>query len=151
MFVDKPDMTELRQGDVIRDIVFPIARVEKSQFLANATTVKNGKLFLEPIEDQSSKRPTFQAVVQASLCQCIVLSQCCDLQRGKMQPPLTFVLGKIVYLTEGMRQHYEILKANSDPYMDGTRAFMGLFWLGSKEEIGPLEYVADFSQAMSVS
>jgi hypothetical protein len=150
MFVSEPDMTELRQGDVIRDIVFPIARVEKSQFLANPSGIKDGKLYLEPLQDQSSKRPIFSALVQASLCHCVVLSQCCDVVRTKNPPPITFAICKLVPITESMRRNYETLKANSDPLVDGA-SFVHLFWIGIYDQLGPMEYVADFGQVMSVS
>jgi hypothetical protein len=150
MFVNPPDMTELRQGDVIRDIVFPIARIGKTQFLANPTGTKDGKLLLEPLEDQSGKRPIFHALVQASLCHCVVLSQCCDVQRSKNPPPIGFLLVKLVPIMESMRRNYDILKANGDPYLEGTHSFIHLFWIGIWEELGPIEYVADFGQAMLV-
>ena len=148
MFVNEPDMTELRQGDVIRDIVFPIARVEKTQFLANPIGTKDGKLLLEPLEDQSGKRPIFRALVQASLSPCLVLSQCCDVQRTKNPPPIGFLLVKLVPITDSMRRSYEILKANGDPYLEGTHSFIHLFWIGNPDGLSPTEYVADFGQVM---
>lgn len=152
MFTSPLDTTHLRQGDIIRDVVFPIARPTSTRILGRPSVTRDGKLNIEAPNEGTQDRPFHFFQVQGTSVPCAVLSQCCDIDPKQRQPPPSFVLCKLVPVPKGVRENeerYNRLKANVDPYGE-ERGFLQLFWLGFVPAL-QTELVADFGQVMTVS
>ena len=72
------DLSSLKQGDVIKDVVFPIARPDTTRFISRAVGVAAGKVSVEAVYEGTDKRPYHVIQVQGGCFNCAVLSQCCD-------------------------------------------------------------------------
>ncbi len=152
MFIAEVDASSLKQGDVIKDVVFPIARPDTTRFISRAIGTSAGKVVVEPVLEGSDKRSYHVVQVQGSHMICAVLSQCCDVVPNQNPPPPAFVLCKVVLVPKAIRKHqgsYETLMANLDPYGE-RKAFFQNFWFGAIAGLGG-EYMADFGQVMTVS
>jgi hypothetical protein len=152
MFIAEFDASSLKQGDVIKDVVFPIARPDTTRFISRAVGTSAGKVVVEPVLEGSDKRPYHVVQVQGSHMTCAVLSQCCDVVPGQNPPPPSFVLCKVVPVPKAIRKHqgsYETLTSNLDPYGD-RKAFFQNFWFGKIIGLDG-EYMTDFGQVMTVS
>lgn len=152
MFVQQPDLTCLKQGDVLRDVVFPIARVDSTRILGRAKYPAPGQFEVEAILDGTAQRPHHIFQVQGTTVPCAVLSQCCDVVKNQEPPPHSFVLCKLISVPKSIRKHqpsYDVLRANVDPYGD-RKAFLSNFWFGPLPLLGG-EYMAEFAQVMTAS
>jgi hypothetical protein len=152
MFTDATDHTSLKQGDVIKDVVFPIARPDTTRFISRMVSVAAGKVSVEVVSEGTDKRPYHLVQVQGGCHTCAVLSQCCDVDPHQNPPPQSFVLCKVVPVPKGIKKHqqsYDALRANLDPYGD-RRTFIQNFWFGKVADSAE-EYMADFGQVMTVS
>jgi hypothetical protein len=152
MFTAACDLSSLKQGDVIKDVVFPIARPDTTRFISRAVGMSAGKVVVEAVLEGNPQRPYHLVQVQGSSITCTLLSQCCDLVPDQNPPPHAFVLCKVVPVPKNIKKHqgsYDTLKANVDPY-GGEKAYIQNFWFGSIAGLDD-EYMADFSQVMTVS
>jgi hypothetical protein len=152
MFSHAADATYLRQGDIIRDIVFPIARVEGTRFLSRPIGTVGGKVAVEAVLDGTPERPFHVIQVQGTSTACVVLSQCCDVDPHQKPPPHSFVLCKLASVPKSIQKHqasYETLRTNVDPY-GGQKAFIQNFWFGEVPGLNG-EFMADFAQTMTAS
>jgi hypothetical protein len=152
MFTAECDLSSLKQGDVIKDVVFPIARPDTTRFISRAVSFASGKVVVEAVLDGTDKRPFHLVQVQGSPMICAVVSQCCDVVPSQNPPPPAFVLCKVVPVPKAIKKHqgsYETLTANLDPYGD-RKAFFQNFWFGKIAGLDG-EYMADFGQVMTVS
>jgi len=152
MFTDALDLTSLKQGDIVKDVIFPIARVDTTRFISRFVTSSAGKVAVEAVLEGTPARPYHMVQVQGACTLCAVLSQCCDVALGQNPPPHAFVLCKVVAVPKGILKHpasYETLKANVDPY-GGAKAFLQNFWFGPVMGVDG-EYMADFGQVMTAS
>lgn len=156
MFVDHADSTELRQGDLIAKLLFPLPRVSDTRILGtlgdNWQTVLSKPEFL-PALAVVGKSPTrwLTAQVHAAVSFCAVLGQCCEVAHDQNPPPKAFVVARLVPVPEGVRKRpelYRILKDNVDPY-GSQRGFYALFYVGAHPLLDD-ELIVDFSQTMSV-
>jgi hypothetical protein len=151
MFIETLDRTTLRQGDVIRDVVFPLARFETTRFLGRATRREDGAVGLDPVIEGSPERPYQIIQVQGTVGFAAVLSQCCDVDARQNPPPHTFVLCRVVPVPKGIirkQSSHQALKSNLDPYGE-QRAFLGAFWFGTLAAAGQ-ELMADFAQVVTM-
>ena len=152
MFTDVLDLSSLKQGDIIKDVVFPIARVDTTRFISRVVGSSGGKVSVEAVQEGTPQRPYHLVQVQGSSTLCAVLSQCCDVVPGQNPPPHSFVLCKVVLVPKNIMKHqtsYETLKANVDPY-SGQKAFIQNFWFGRVADLAG-DYMADFGQVMTAS
>lgn len=74
MFTAECDLSSLKQGDIIKDVVFPIARPDSTRFISRAVSIAAGKVFVEAVLEGSEKRPYHLIQVQGSPRMCAVLS-----------------------------------------------------------------------------
>lgn len=152
MFRAAVDPTSLKQGDIVRDIIFPIARIDNSRILSKATGTAAGRVTVEAVVDGTPERPHLAVQVQGNHVPCAVLSQCCDVEPKQSPPPHSFVLCRLSPVPKSITRHrasLEMLRANVDPYGEG-KAFTQLFWFGAVPGLDG-EFMADFAQVMTVS
>jgi len=156
MFTEQLDSTELRQGDIISGMIFPLPRIGEIRLLGAPRNPAASDLqtsTFEPTLTPVGKSPTpwLTAQVHAAMGFCAVLGQCCEVAADQNPPPKTLVLCRLVPVPDGIKKRpelYRTLKENVDPY-GMTRAFYALFYVGDHEKLGD-ELVADFSQAMTL-
>lgn len=152
MFSEVIDLTQLKQGDIIKLVVFPIARVDSTRFLSRLAGMSDEKLAVEAVAEGTPERPFHVVQVQGTCVPCAVLSQCCDVNPHQERPPHSFVLCKVVPVPKNIHRHqdsYETLKANLDPY-GGRKAYLQNFWLGDIPGLNG-EYMTDFAQVTTLS
>jgi hypothetical protein len=152
MFSQTVDLTQLKQGDVIRAAVFPIARIDGTRFLSRLVGTAEGKVTVEAVSDGTPERPFHPIQVQGTCVPCAILSQCCDVSPHQKPPPHSFVVCKLVPVPKTIRKHqgsYETLIANLDPY-GGRKAYIQNFWFGDVPGLKG-EFMADFAQVTTVS
>ncbi|MGA2168745.1 MAG: hypothetical protein ABSG62_11075 [Terracidiphilus sp.] len=152
MFSDAADLTNLKQGDIVRDFVFPIARVDSTRLLSRVVGTTGTKICVEAAAEGDPKRQHHIVQVQGTVASCAVMSQCCDVDSSQNPPPHSFVLCKLVPVPPKLQQHrpsYETLIANVDPY-GGAKAFIQNFWFGKVPGLHG-EFMADFAQPTTIS
>jgi hypothetical protein len=143
----------LRQGDIIAGVPFPLARLQPSpKFLGTYAAGSNEAAELKASVEQIGRTWWLTAQINTSISTCAVLSQDCNVDPGQRPPPPSFLLCRLGVVPESIRgspARYEVLKENPDPY--GERpGYLAFFYIGEHPELGPGEYVADFSQVMTV-
>jgi hypothetical protein len=150
MFIETVDRSTLRQGDVVRDIVFPIARFDSTRVLGKPVRQEDGSSGIDVVSEGSPERPYQIIQVQGTLGFCAVLSQCCDVDASQNPPPHSLVLCKVLPVPKSIAKRqssHDTLIANLDPYGD-RKAFIGNFWFGSIPG-ETWEFMADFGQVMT--
>ena len=152
MFVEDHDSTTLRQGDIIANVPFPLSRIQYKPKLLG--TFKQGfGQHVELVADAEQIGRSWWLTAHTSVAPsfCAVMSQDCDVALGQHPPPPSFVLCRLVAVSEGLKKSkaYDRLTANVDPYGD-ARPFYQLFYIGNHPRLGAEEYVADCGMAMTV-
>lgn len=66
MFIATPELSSLKQGDVIKDVVFPLARPDTTRFISRAVGVTAGKVLVEAVLEGNPQRPYHPVQVQGS-------------------------------------------------------------------------------------
>jgi hypothetical protein len=152
MFLDAPDKTELRQGDVVYGLYFPLVKSEDIVVLGKPTiplTVPGQETTLSPvIAAKGENKDAVLVQMYARQGYSIVLSQCCDLalrEGGKMNSPAFVVapLAEVPYLIRSNNEKLELLKQNR------LEHFTSLFYLPFTSPL-PSEMVVDFSRMASI-
>lgn len=153
MFAGQIDTGTLRQGDIIRDIAFPLPRVGEVLFLGTEKQGAGSDVSFEAVSQRigTSKTAWFTGQLDVAVGFCVVLNQCCDVDAHQRHPPPSFTLCKLLPVPDGIKKNsdaYNTLRANVDPYGD-QRPFFPLFYIGFHALLGD-EYLVDYAQAMSV-
>lgn len=108
-----PDTNNLRQGDIIRDVIFPLYN------LNNMWTISDLR---------SQETPRIQ--MQYTKTYAMVISQCCEFQEGKRKHFLVALIGTIPDVIKNNSENYERLKASNvlpeDPH---RKSYVDLFYL----------------------
>jgi hypothetical protein len=152
MFAQKTDPTTLRQGDIITDVVFPLARMDSPTLLLGVHKEGTGEnVTLAGKTEQIGRSHYLLGQIHVVSGLCAVLSQCCDVDSKQDPPPPSLLLCRVLQVPEGLRRskQFEALKANVDPY--GTeRPHYRLFYLGNLPDF-PDEYLVDYGLCMTVA
>lgn len=149
MFVENPDVTTLRQGDVISDVLFPLIRVDKATVFLGTYSRTTGRL--EPIVEETRRTRYQYAQVGATISLAAVFSQDCDVDNRQEHPPPAFLLCRLMQVWDSLLRSagYRSLQENIDPYGEG-RPYYQLFYL---IEIPGRDgvFLADYSQVVTLS
>jgi hypothetical protein len=154
MLREVTDTSTLRQGDIIKNVSFPLGRIEAIAYLGSLTESPDGNLAFEPTLEINSKTGSrwYNAQTLAAPSFCTVLSQCCEVDHSQSHPPPCFVLSRLVPVPDGLKKKpalYSSLCENVDPY-GSARPFYPLFYVGAHAKFSEIEYVVDYGQSMSV-
>ncbi len=152
MFAAKTDPTTLRQGDIIKDVMFPLARMDSPTLLLGTHKEGTGEsVTLAGKTEQIGKSHYLVGQIHVVSGLCAVLNQCCDVDSKQDPPPPSLSLCRVLPVPEGLRRskQFEVLKANVDPY--GTeRPHYRLFYLGNLPDL-PDDYLVDYGLCMTVA
>lgn len=149
MFVQNPDMTTLRQGDVIADVLFPLARMDRA--IAFLGTYSPAIGHFEPTTETMGRSQYQSAQLPVTVTLCAVFSQDCDVDSRQEHPPPAFLLCRVMEVPESLRRSagYLNLQGNVDPYGE-ARPYFQLFYLGpivGRDGV----FMADYAQVMTVA
>jgi hypothetical protein len=154
MFIDSPERSTLRQGDIIADVLFPLPRLTSNfTFLGKFREKIKDDVCLDALTETYNKNNWLIAHVQSQFSYCAVLSQCCDVNISKDKPPPSFVLCRMLSVPDALRRgDFQALKHNIDPYgSDVTqRPFFRLFYIEHEISL-PHDFVVDYAQVMTVA
>src|SRR5437899_390767 len=104
------DPAELRQGDLIGGIVFPIPKFSQDARVHSRYTSGSGSsVQVQPIYQGSSARPRIVVEMEAVVSYAAVLSQCCDVDVKQDPPPPSFVLCRVTPPPQGALRNPEWL------------------------------------------
>jgi hypothetical protein len=158
MFTDRPDLTELRQGDIIQGLFYPeiscseISLLGKPANLFTNETISNGEEQLPNLIANLEKKGKqglsgFTAQINVYYGFFIVISQCCDLARRDDGKPkssafVTAPLLDIPYNLNKDQEKFNIFKSNS------LETYISSFFVAQKFPIKK-DYLVDFNQIIS--
>ncbi|MFY9225594.1 MAG: hypothetical protein WAQ98_23155 [Blastocatellia bacterium] len=150
MFVETFNNIELRQGDIIEGVFFPVMELEKLNILGNPTKThfSNSSPSLSAISYIKKKTNFFTIQLKAFYGFSIVLSQCCDLAKrddGKLEVP-AFVLAPLVEVPYPILTNLNKLEALQK---NETTSFVNRFYI-PKNEILPIDFIVDFAVLVSI-
>lgn len=149
MFAQNPDVTTLRQGDIIADVLFPLARMDKPVVFLGTYSETSGQL--EPVTEQTRKSRYQLAQLHATVTLCAVFSQDCDVDPKQERPPPAFVLCRVAQVPQSIINSpgYANLRENANPYGE-SRPYFQFFYFGALPGREGL-FFADYGQVMTVS
>jgi hypothetical protein len=158
MFIDNPDLAELRQGDIIQGLFYPeiscseISLLGKPANLFTNETISNGEEQLPNLIANLEKKGKqglsgFTAQINVYYGFFIVISQCCDLARRDDGKPkssafVTAPLLDIPYNLNKDQEKFNIFKSNS------LETYISSFFVAQKFPIKK-DYLVDFNQIIS--
>jgi hypothetical protein len=163
MFIDNPDLAELRQGDIIQGLFYPeiscseISLVGKPANLFANETVGNGEEQLPNLIAKLDKKGKqglsgFTAQINVYYGFFIVISQCCDLARrdGGKPKSSAFVTAPLLEIPYDLnkdnpkfdQEKFNIFKSNS------LETYISSFFIAQKFPIKK-DYLVDFNQIVS--
>lgn len=157
MFAAAPDLSSLRQGDILANLPYPL--ISPLSFTAIGTyhsTGGNGsEALFKPLKSKHREDPdwlTLQNLWRLGFA--AVVSQCCDLapRNGRILLP-TIALARLVPITAKTLTDPEklaSLRANKDPRDSTDPGVIKLFCLGQHEKLGAVEWTVDYNQLFSI-
>lgn len=151
------DPNELRQGDILVGIPFPLIDNTKIEILgtADATQESSSLPAISPAtHEHRGDREWVKLQVPGRYGYCAVLSNCCDLQRrsGRIQIHAV-ALGRVRPISEDIRrsaERYESLRANKDPRDAHDPGYIDYFYLARHERLENSDWVVHYNQLFSV-
>lgn len=150
MLIEPSDSAALRQGDIIASVIFPLPRFDlEPRFAAKYHSGSHESVHITPILGGSSSRPKYLAEMECAVSHCAVMSQCCDVSPKQNPPPPSFVLCRVIPVSQNLlskAEQFKLLKQNVSPFSP-TGAFHSLFYIG---ELDGKEMMTDFGQTMTV-
>lgn len=154
MFIAAPDMTCLRQGDILANIPFPQIETQKTEFLGKASLENVGALIFNPHSNIVRNLPMYKCQLQARIGFAAVVSQCCDLEprAGNRINQPTIGLARLTPISQGILDdtvQLSNLRSNADPRIPGT-GFLNLFHIAAHESLDGQEWMVDFGQLFSI-
>src|ERR1700729_886792 len=140
--LEHDDPASLRQGDIIRDVFFPLSRPGSLKYLATYSSGSGTNIKLEPHVEKppGSIKQYVQSITHGLVSYGAGISQCCDLD--KKHPKASFSLCRVILFERGRYRNPDALVQNIDPWGPENPHFQ-FFYLG---QINGLEgeYLADF-------
>lgn len=132
----------LRQGDIVRDVFFPLTRPNDLKYIATYASGSDANILVKPYLEtpQGSRRIYAQSVSHGTVAHGAVISQCCDLD--KRHPRTSFSLCRLVLFDPARYRNVEALIDNIDPWGDENPHFQ-FFYLGRIDGLEG-EYLADY-------
>lgn len=156
MFLENTDMTCLRQGDILKDILFPRLTSPEVTIIARINPAGSGPVpTVVPMTKIHRDDPQWlTAQLPVRCCYGVVMSQCCDLEpRNQRIVMPTFTVGRLIPIPKsilGDPQRLESLRANKDPRNPADPGFINFFYFPSHEHLGNSEWVVDYNQVISI-
>jgi hypothetical protein len=163
MFTDRPDLTELRQGDIIQGLFYPEISCSDISLLGKPAdafadeTSRNGEEQLPNLIANMEKKGKqgllgFTAQINVYYGFFILISQCCDLARRDKDKPKcsAFVTAPLLDLPYDLnkdhqkfdQEKFNILKSNS------LENYISSFFIAQQSPINK-NYLVDFNQIVS--
>lgn len=154
MFIDNPDLTCLRQGDILANIPFPQLVTERAFFLGAASLHRVGDLAFTPHVGIVRSLPMYTCQLEARIGFAAVISQCCDLEprEGNRIGQPTIALSRLVPIPRSLlNDSHQLadLRSNSDPRIEGA-GFLNLFHVPAHDRLNGQEWMIDFGQLFSI-
>jgi len=154
MFIEQPDMTCLRQGDILGGLPFPVLRSGKVSFVGKVDPLTLADATFVPQAEESRGR-LYSIQTPARIVLAAVISQCCDIaprRGGKIEGQHTIALARLVPVPDRARSDAESLASlrdNTNPYTS-TPSYLGLFYLPAHPSLYDEEWVVDYSQPFCI-
>jgi hypothetical protein len=154
MFIDQPDQTCLRQGDILANIAFPQLATAKTAFLGSASLHAPGELRFAPHLKEVRRQQMYTCQVETRIGFGTIITQCCDLaprEGNRIEQP-TIALARLVPVPAGILNDSDAimeLRSNSDPRQPGA-GYLNLFYVERHEQLGNQELMIDFGQVFSI-
>jgi hypothetical protein len=158
MFLKDADMTCLRQGDILANVLYPLLLTEDVRFM--------GVMDANDLESQSPsfrvdtasyrKLPSLTCQLSCRIGYAAVVSNCCDIEpeNNRIRRTHAIVLARVVPIPVGIERdpnNLESLKANRNPLNLGAGpGHINRFYMPAHELLGPGEWIVDYSQVLSI-
>jgi hypothetical protein len=155
MFVNDPDASCLRQGDILRSIPYPLLHADNVRILGrlgeggdwNPASFKDDEI--EP-----RKLPAWTCQMPARVGFAVVISQCCDIapQHGKIIQA-TIAFARLVPVPVAIAKdpaRLESLRANKYPLNPDDPGYINYFYVAPHEELAEQEWIVDYGQVLSI-
>jgi hypothetical protein len=161
MFVDEPDKSELRQGDIIKGLFYPLVDLDAIRLIgepapdsfavssddSEASSVVR-PFALNPVATKKDGFELYEAQLKVFRGNFIVLSQCCDLalnEKGKHEAH-AFVLSPLINIPYPVQQDPEKLAAL---IANTFEHYVNFFFISQKPPLQQ-DYAVDFGRLVSV-
>jgi hypothetical protein len=149
------DGTCLRQGDILKDVVFPLLAAEEVVFLGTIDPQgSDGTFKFRPKQVAHRKSAAWQCQLLARMGFAAVISQCCDLEprHGKILQP-TIALARLIDVPKSIANDSERLKslaANKYPLNPGDPGYLNYFYVSPHDRLEERGWVVDYNQVLSI-
>jgi hypothetical protein len=145
MFSDAPNLNELRQGDVLRDLLCPLMLCSEAQIRPSTinTVTSEPPLGLDAPLETRHGRNWLRIETAAAYGFCVVLSQCCDLQlnNGRIAQS-TIVVSPLRLVADKERQEPKRTERILKNYDDTQQ--IGKYYIPENAPLNA-DYLVDFS------
>ncbi|HEY9708247.1 MAG TPA: hypothetical protein V6D48_08590, partial [Oculatellaceae cyanobacterium] len=150
MFTQVLNKAELRQGDIIEGLYYPLINCGTLRILGEATNQplsQNEDLSLTAISEKKEGVTFLTAQVKVLRSFVVVLSQCCDLalRNDKLEAP-AFVIAPLFEVPYQIKTKSERLSKLQENSLEN---FVNLFYIPQNEPL-PQDYVVDFGRLTSL-
>lgn len=148
MFVEAPNKEELRQGDIIEGLLFPIMQFRQLSLLGTPHESSFSNTSPNLLATFEEKKKVFTAQVKVFQAFAIVLSQCCDIAiraDGKLDAPV-FVVAPLIDVPYQVQKNSEMLSLLQN---NSTENFVNFFYITQQDPL-PKSFIVDFGRPLSV-
>jgi hypothetical protein len=158
MFVADADMdkTCLRQGDILKNVLYPLVVADEVRFLGIANSSADPVALPWQAEQITLRNsPAWKCQMFARLGLAAVISQCCDIapKNGRITRQPTIALARLVPVPSGPAKDPEklaSLQANKYPLNPEDPGYINYFYLPQDERLDGKDWVIDYGQVLSI-
>ena len=152
MFIDPPSKQELRQGDILTDIYFPITPCRVPTVFSGIEQTTDGAgepISLTPLIEKSGNFDCYPARVLLIKTPGILVSQCCDVEFSNRAGSIKrryLVVAPLTEVPESLKKDRQTFESLIQNPLD---RLLNYFYVPQTEPL-TTDYLADFSRIVSI-
>jgi hypothetical protein len=156
MFIERPDLTCLRQGDILGNLPLPVLQWGKLSFVGKIEPPTPGSTpAFMPLLTEDPRGRLFSIQTPARIVFAAVISQCCDIatrRGGRIEGQHTIALARLIPLPDRVRNDVESLaslRENANPNTSSP-SYLSLFHVPAHASLNEEEWAIDYSQLFCI-
>jgi hypothetical protein len=154
MFIGDADMTCLRQGDILKNVPYPLLNTIEIRLLSSAPAEAWKPSEFRAHETNFRESPAWTCQSMVRICFAAVISQCCDIapHHGKI-PQQTIALARLIPIPRGPAKDVEklaSLMANKYPLDPDDPGYINFFYVPTQVLLDNKDWVVDYNQVLSI-
>jgi hypothetical protein len=158
MFLQDADMTCLRQGDILANMIYPLMFTQDVRFVGvmDVNDLENQPPSFQVHSQPYKNLPSLTCLLNVRIGYAAIISNCCDIEpndKNQISRTLMLALARLIPVPDSIKgDNLESLKANKNPLsLEGGPGHINRFYIPTHERLEGRDWMVDYNQVLSLS